>query len=92
MKRCSRFTDPSNSYLCFIFSIAASVAFALPLSAQRPFAGTPERVPVSDDSAPNAEKTVAVMVEMDTAPAGVAYAEALKTAQAQFDTARANAL
>ena len=32
------------------------------------------------------------MVEMKSAPAGVAYAQALKTAQAQYDAARATAL
>ena len=76
------------------FHLVCALALALPatLLAQRPFAGTPARLPVDPSSQPLAQNRVSVMVEMKAAPAGAAYAEALKTAQAQYDAARQVAL
>ena len=76
------------------FHLVCALALALPatLLAQRPFAGTPARLPVDPSSQPLTQGRVSVMVEMKAAPAGAAYAEALKTAQAQYDAARVQAL
>jgi subtilisin family serine protease len=91
--RCLNCVRPTRFHFLSL-SVCALVALALPatLMAQRPFAGTPSRAPIDPSSAPLSPDRVAVMVEMNAAPAGVAYAQALKTAQAQYDVARAQAL
>src|SRR5437868_1168179 len=76
----------------FSLGVCAVLALASPLLAQRPFAGTPDRAPIDASAQPLSKELVPVMVEMNSAPAGVAYAQALKTAQAQYDIARATAL
>jgi hypothetical protein len=72
------------------FSLSAVVALASPLLAQSSndsiASTTPDSVP------PSLQKSVAVMVELKDAPAGVAYAAALKQAQAQYDQQRSYAL
>lgn len=70
-------------------SLGLAICLATPLSAQR--FSAPSRVPDSVD-APSMQDKVPVMVQLKDAPASVMYAAALKSAQAQADTARNYAL
>ena len=72
------------------------IAMVAPLNAQRSgvLSDSANTVPNTPGSAlpPSMQDSVQVMVEMKTAPAAVAYAAALKVAQAQADAARNYAL
>src|SRR5256714_604401 len=92
MKLIHRLNRVHFTRLNFLVCAAFALASASPLVAQRPFAGTPDRAPVNDFGQPLSQSRVAVMVEMNAAPAGTAYADALKVAQTQYDAARATAL
>ena len=92
MKSTSRFT-----YLNSVLTTLFAFAMALPLASQAA-PGTRTAVAANKNPAadaampPSRQKAVPVMVEMSGAPAAVAYAEALKTAQARFEAQRSRAL
>src|SRR5258708_2038284 len=76
----------------FSFSVCSiAVALVSPLLAQS--SNNDSIASVAPDAVPSSmQQTVQVMVELKDAPAGVAYATALKQAQAQYDQQRNYAL
>ncbi len=79
------------------FSFAAPVLVALALASPLVLQTSAQddvvtSAPAPDAVPPSMQKAVTVMVEMNAAPAGVAYAAALKQAQAQADATRNYAL
>src|SRR5436309_15351467 len=88
--RCLNCVLPTR-FSFFSLGVCALIALASPLLAQSSSddslaSVTPDAVP------PSMEKSVEVMVELTDAPAGVAYATALKQAQAQYNQQRSYAL
>jgi len=87
--RCLNCVRPTR-FSFFSLSICAVLALASPLLAQSSEDSinsvTPDTLP------PSMQKSAQVMVELQDAPAGVAYATALKQAQAQYDAQRNYAL
>lgn len=73
----------------FSLGICAVLALASPLLAQD---SLPEGTAATSALPSSMQKSVQVMVELKDAPAGVAYATALKQAQAQYDQQRNSAL
>src|ERR1700722_17735528 len=76
--------------LPYFFIPVLSLALASSLLAQR--SDNMISAPAGSALPPSMQKSVQVMVELNDAPAGVAYATALKQAQAQYDQQRNYAL
>src|SRR6185312_8355043 len=77
------------------FSVFIGLASVVPLQSQEANDNaSASRQPVTDgaDAPLSRQKGIAVMVELNDAPAGKAYADALKVAQAQVDAERNHAL
>ncbi len=83
-----------SSYLSLFFLAAIAVVPVSPLLAQEDAdsSAASHSALTNPDSPVSRQAAVTVMVEMNAAPAAVAYAEALKVAQAQADAARNYAL
>jgi len=79
-----------NHRLRYFFTPVLALAFASPLLAQSD--ANTISAPAGSALPPSMQKTVQVMVELQDAPAGVAYATALQQAQAQYDQQRNYAL
>ncbi|MEY2538064.1 MAG: hypothetical protein QOG67_1804 [Verrucomicrobiota bacterium] len=94
MKYKPRFVRSFSTFCCFTASLFVVGALVSPLSAQEDVdARAAHGVAVANPDLPaGRQNLVTVMVEMNGAPAAVAYAEALKAAQAQVDAARNYAL
>ncbi len=87
--RCLNCVRPTR-FSFFSLSICAVLALASPLLAQSSEDSINSVTP--DTFPPSMQKSAQVMVELQDAPAGVAYATALKQAQAQYDAQRNYAL
>lgn len=90
----SFFFNPPSFRVGLAILVTASMAIVSPSWAQSParmVGRSLDRLP-GTDAPPSMQSTVSVMVELSAPPAGVSYAAALKTAQAQTDAKRSYAL